>query len=146
MILIIGGAYQGKLDFAKEEFNIKEDEVLDVPKLCSMSFEKNDQDLNYAIDGFMDQNSGFAKCIYGLDAYIRHLTERGISSDNWIKKLIETLDSSGVVIISDVSQGLVPMEYEDRVFREANGRAMIMLAEHATEVYRVFCGIGTRIK
>ena len=29
MILIFGGAYQGKLDFAKEKFNISDEEVFE---------------------------------------------------------------------------------------------------------------------
>ena len=151
MILIFGGAYQGKLDYAKERFNIKDDEVLNVQELCSMAFEKNDQDLNYAVDAFMDQNSRTAKCIYRLDLYIEFLMERGLDSDAWIERLIADIKNANqseeqVIIMNDVSQGIVPMDPEERAFREANGRAMIKLAEASDEVHRVFCGIGTRIK
>lgn len=151
MILIFGGAYQGKLDYAKEKFNIKDDEVLNVQELCSMAFEKNDQDLNYAVDAFMDQNSRTAKCIYRLDLYIEFILERGLDSDAWIERLIADIKSANqseeqVIIMNDVSQGIVPMDPEERAFREANGRAMIKLAEASDEVHRVFCGIGTRIK
>lgn len=51
-----------------------------------------------------------------------------------------------ILVITDVSQGIVPMEAETRAFREMNGRLMLYLAREAEEVYRVFCGIGKRIK
>ena len=42
--------------------------------------------------------------------------------------------------------GIVPMEKEERLWRENVGRLCCYLAERAERVYRVFCGIGTRIK
>ena len=51
-----------------------------------------------------------------------------------------------VLIMTDVSQGIVPMDPALRVFREMNGRLMLRLAEEASEVHRVFCGIGKRVK
>jgi adenosyl cobinamide kinase/adenosyl cobinamide phosphate guanylyltransferase len=38
------------------------------------------------------------------------------------------------------------MEAGQRAYREACGRAMIRLARESEEVYRGFCGIGTRLK
>ncbi len=147
MILIFGGAYQGKLDFAKKEFGLTESDVLDIAELCRMARTKNDQDLNYGVDAFINQNIMTAKCAYGLDEYIRLMIERGLDSDSWIEELIEGVkEAETVIIINDYSQGLVPMDAEDRKFREANGRAMIKLAESAESVYRIFCGIGTNIK
>ena len=48
--------------------------------------------------------------------------------------------------MTDVSQGIVPMDPALRVFREMNGRLMLRLAAEASEVHRVFCGIGKRVK
>ena len=48
--------------------------------------------------------------------------------------------------MTDVSQGIVPMEPELRAFREMNGRLMLQLAAEADEVHRVFCGMGKRVK
>ena len=148
MILIFGGAYQGKLDFAKKEFGIEDRDVLNMTELCAMAIDKNDQDLNYGVDGVIEENLKTAGCIYGLDTYIRFLQERGIDSDSWIEsRLCETnYPEEKIVIMGDVSQGLVPLDPEERKFREANGRAMIKLSAKAHSVYRVFCGIGTRIK
>ena len=143
MILVFGGKYQGKLDFAKEKWGITSDEVLDILELCRMAEERNEQDLNYAVDAVINQNLDSAKCIYGVDQYIRMLISRGLDSDAWVERL---KGGTHIVIMNDYSQGLVPIDSEDRAFREANGRAMIRLAEMSDEVYRVFCGIGNRIK
>ena len=40
MILIFGGAYQGKLDFAKEKFNISDEEVFECTETGELDFSK----------------------------------------------------------------------------------------------------------
>ena len=51
-----------------------------------------------------------------------------------------------MLISTDVSQGIVPVDAVMRAFREMNGRLMLYLAEEAEQVVRVFCGIGRREK
>ena len=119
MIFIFGGAYQGKREFAEKEFNIKE---------------------------------GDDRLIYGLHEWIRSLVEDARDTDVAVDALLDDVrdrESKGeevVIVMNDVSQGLVPMDPVDRAFREANGRAMIKLAANASSVYRIFCGIGVKIK
>ena len=121
MIFVFGGAYQGKKEFAEKTFDIKE---------------------------------GDERVINNLNDWIRGLVEDGRNTDDAVDALIkdvserEAKESSGeiVIIMNDVSQGLVPMDPVDRAFREANGRAMIKIAAAANGVYRVFCGIGVKIK
>lgn len=50
------------------------------------------------------------------------------------------------VLLTDESCGVVPMEADDRAYREAAGRCGALLAARADKVIRVFCGIGTVIK
>ena len=72
-----------------------------------------------------------------------------ITVDNVSEESIDALikeNEKKVVIMNDISQGLVPIDAEERAYREASGRAMIRLAAAADEVYRVFCGIGVKIK
>ena len=121
MIFVFGGAYQGKREFAESTFGIKE---------------------------------GEERLIDNLDEWIRNLVEDGRDSDAGVDALIVDIEKQEqelngeevVIIMNDVSQGLVPMDAVDRAYREANGRAMIKLAKTASAVYRVFCGIGTKIK
>ena len=51
-----------------------------------------------------------------------------------------------VVTANEVGAGVVPMAAEDRVFREAAGRALCVIAGKAEQVTRCVCGIGVRIK
>ena len=51
-----------------------------------------------------------------------------------------------VVVANEVGAGVVPMEKENRAFREAVGRALCIIAQEAESVTRCVCGIGVRIK
>ena len=51
-----------------------------------------------------------------------------------------------VIVANEVGAGVVPMKAEDRAFREAVGRALCIVAANASQVTRVSCGIGMRIK
>ena len=51
-----------------------------------------------------------------------------------------------VVVANEVGAGVVPMNREDRAFREAVGRALGVIAQKAESVTRCVCGIGVRIK
>lgn len=109
MILIVGGACQGKKNYAKEHYGE-----------------------NYTI----------------VDEYHKKVKVALKNGDNPIdmtKKLLE--QEENLVIISDeLGYGLVPVDKFERDYREANGRVNCYLAERATKVIRVICGIGTQIK
>ena len=51
-----------------------------------------------------------------------------------------------IVVADEVGSGVVPMLAEDRLFREAVGRALCVIAGQANQVTRCVCGIGVRIK
>ena len=51
-----------------------------------------------------------------------------------------------IVICDELGCGVVPMDYEDRAWRERTGRLLCDLAAKATRVDRVFCGIPMRLK
>ncbi|MFI3312849.1 MAG: hypothetical protein R3Y62_03095 [Eubacteriales bacterium] len=59
---------------------------------------------------------------------------------------IEALLEKPVVIVREMGCGLVPVDRDFRMKREEIGRLACKLAESATDVYRVSCGIGTKIK
>lgn len=125
MILIFGGSYQGKLDFAKQTFDITDQDVF----TCTTN---NEIDLS-------------RKVIYNLDqAFLRHVRE-GKESREILKEHLDQLKDK-ILIVNDISQGIVPMERENRDWREMTGRAMLFLSKEADEVYRVFCGLGSKIK
>ena len=51
-----------------------------------------------------------------------------------------------VIAANEVGAGVVPLRAEDRLFREAVGRALCVIAKEAQQVTRCVCGIGVRIK
>lgn len=51
-----------------------------------------------------------------------------------------------VITLDEVGCGIVPLEQKERNYRDLVGRIGQKLAAKATEVYRVQCGIATRIK
>ena len=54
--------------------------------------------------------------------------------------------SNAVVVADEIGCGVVPIDRNDRAWREAAGRALCVLAQKAETVTRVVCGIGVRIK
>lgn len=51
-----------------------------------------------------------------------------------------------IVICDELGCGVVPLDYEDRAWRERTGRLCSDLAARADRVDRVFCGLVMRLK
>ena len=125
MILIYGGVYQGKHEYAKERYG------LDSSCFTGISKENINLDCIKAID---DINSFVRLCVReGKEAKEELEARRSLWQDS-------------ILIMDDVSSGLVPMNAEDRAYREMCGRLTCFLAREADEVYRVFCGLPQRLK
>ena len=125
MVLIFGGAYQGKLDFAMKKFNIK---VTDIFPCTEDSFPDFSKKIIDRAELF------FLKCV-----------KDGIEPRDILCENINMLQDK-IVIARDISQGIVPIDSVQRAWREASGRAMMYLAGEAEEVYRVFCGLSEKLK
>ena len=125
MVLIFGGAYQGKVEFALEKFDLSEKDVIN----CTDS-----EDIDFT-----------CKVINNLDRRILGWVREETEARDELDEVIEILRDK-IIIVNDISQGVVPMEKELRAWREMVGRTMLYLSKEADEVYRVFCGIGQQIK
>lgn len=129
MILVLGGAYQGKLEYVKNNICGQEAKVYEISQgQTSLPDEAKDVDV-----------------IYGMEKLTRACQEAGLEAIDVIEKELD-FDKDQVLIFTDISAGLVPMDALDRAWREHNGRTMIKLTGHAKEVHRVFCGLGQRLK
>ncbi|MBE6054817.1 MAG: cobalamin biosynthesis protein CobU [Clostridium sartagoforme] len=128
MILVFGGAYNGKLDFVKDKFNVKEDEIFTV------NDDLNSVDIDYSKKVINE----FHKFTYKLSLKNMDATEFVISN---IKSFRDK-----IIICDDISQGIVPMKKEDRIWRENTGRCLQYISNNSKAVYRVFCGIPMVIK
>lgn len=133
MILIIGGSYQGKTEYAKE--------FLHGPEEVG----------NYA-DGSADDFDKIMTCplILGFHHYIRRIlnqadTDAELAVEQLIQRML-SVNPDVVITMDEVGYGIVPMTREDRDYREAVGRAGQLLAERAVGVHRVLCGVGMQIK
>lgn len=126
MILIIGGSYQGKLDYVRRRFGLTDDEI----QVC-------------------DETTPILDFSRRSIAYIDRFALNRIRSGADPVEVFGTdpgLYRNIVFIANDVSGGVVPMDPTLRVWREACGRMNMKLAGQADEVWRLFCGIPQRIK
>jgi len=125
MTLIFGGAYQGKLAYAKQVFGSE-------AKISRCSEDEETLDFSgtiitgYHLLVLAQLRNGIDPCAY-LEAHWDDLREKVILSD-------------------DISCGVVPIDAEMRQWREALGRCLGMLSRKADSVIRVFCGIGMKLK
>lgn len=126
MIIVTGGAYQGKLDYVKEHYPIQEDEIF------TCSSEVSVLDLT-------------KKVVYGFDKWILAVIEKGMEPVSSLKAIIDDLQDK-IIIVNDISCGVVPIDPTVRQWREAVGRGTTLLSKQADTVIRVFCGIGTVLK
>jgi len=126
MIFIIGGSYQGKVDFALEKFGLSDSDVF----LCTA--ETREIDLT-------------KRCIAHIEQFALGCVQRGEEPRLWWEAHAKAL-SNHILIADDVSCGVVPIDPILRTWREATGRANNWLAGQADEAWRVFCGLGVQIK
>lgn len=75
---------------------------------------------------------------------IRAVMEAGENPETYTRKILA--EPPAVITLDEVGCGIVPMEKAERDYRDAVGHAGQMLAAAAAEVYRVQCGIASRIK
>ena len=138
MILIVGGAFQGKTEFARKQFGLDPELIADGAVWRETEAEKE------ASPG-TEPDSGRCAGIRSYQLRIREQLKKGLDPGEELRRLIA--EDPGILIIADeIGNGLIPMEREERDYREAVGRTLCLAAQEADEVWRVICGIGQRIK
>ncbi len=80
--------------------------------------------------------------------FVQEQLKAGTAPDDIRQQVADRIASQpDLIIISDeLGCGIVPMEKEDRLWRETTGRLLCFAAEQADEVYRMVCGIPQRLK
>ena len=74
----------------------------------------------------------------------RWMQEGKIPADETEKILSDNPDI--VIITDEIGSGIVPLDVEEREWREVHGRICCQLAGRADAVFRVIAGIGQKIK
>lgn len=126
MILIIGGAFQGKRAYAQETLGF-------LPK----------QMADGAQCGLGEIHS--CRCMYHFHEWVRRRMPDLGDLETEAQRIFEA-NPEVVLIANELGCGVVPVDAFDRQFRETEGRLLTCLAKRSTEVHRVVCGIGTVIK
>lgn len=123
MMLIIGGAYEGKTEYAK---------AVGISDIC---------------DG---ETAGFEeikkhKCVKNYQMLVKRQLEAGLDPLNEAKKLFD--ECPDIVIIStEIGCGIVPIEKSERIWRETVGKVCCFIAAKSEKVVRISCGIASVIK
>lgn len=124
MILIIGGAYQGKLDYAKAAFSLAPEDIF----TCTGT----------EID--------FSKpCVNALEEFCYACIQREMDPIAYVQEHREDWQNS-ILICNDLSSGVVPNDPVQRQWRHVSGRLCQYLASEARQVSRIFCGLEQRLK
>lgn len=126
MELIFGGAYQGRLEYAKSKYNLRDEDIF----FCSE--DKAEIDLS-------------KPAIYCMEKFLLACIREGRNPADEFKNISDAL-TDRIVICTDISQGIVPVDKALRLWREETGRAMVKLAKDAQSVTRIFAGLPLTLK
>ncbi|MCD7843742.1 MAG: bifunctional adenosylcobinamide kinase/adenosylcobinamide-phosphate guanylyltransferase [Clostridiales bacterium] len=122
MRLIIGGAGQGKLSYALCTYNCTPADVTET---------------------FSSARTG--RIFDRFHAAVRAALEAGESPQRLTEELLKA-NPDVIILCDEVGCGVIPVQPEERVWRETVGRLCCDLAEQAESVERVFCGLSMRLK
>ncbi len=95
--------------------------------------------LGYSPEQISEDISSKAPVMYALEKTVARDSEAA-------EALFETLLQKEIVCCCEVGAGVIPLEKNDRIFREACGRLCVRLAREAEKVVRLVSGIPVIIK
>ena len=124
MKFITGGAYQGKLEYAKRLY----------------------PDAKWA-GGAGGSFEELLSCgaVNHFHLFVRRWLREGRTPKELTKAILDK-NSSLIIVCDEIGCGLVPVDAFERAYREAVGRICTELVKYADEVHRVTCGTGVRLR
>ena len=124
MDFIIGGAFQGKLEY------------------CMKKYGAGREDIFFAGGGRTDVNK---KILCGFHMLVRDWLISGMEPEAETLKLIEK-EKIEVFVSDEIGNGIVPADAFERKWREETGRCSSMIAQNAESVVRIFASMEQVIK
>ena len=126
MELYIGGTGQGKLHYVQNKKNL---------------------DCGAVADGAVcdEQQLLQAAIINQFHLYLRRLLQEHGDVEACLRSLLAK-NASAVLIMDEVGCGIVPLDAFERQYREVVGRVGCRLAQEASHVERIVCGLGQVLK
>ena len=125
MNFIIGGAYQGKLNCARNTFAVRDSEIFTCTEENGIEFG--------------------AHCIYKIEEFTLWCVRNGRDATEIFRENREKWENS-VLICMDIFCGVVPLGADMRAWRDMTGRLCAYLSSEADSVTRMFCGLEQRLK
>lgn len=123
MVMITGGAYQGKIAYVMRNLGVAESDITD-GSVCELKELKN------------------ARCIRNYHELVKRIGEDCI---DFTKELCRD-NPDCIIIIDEIGCGIIPLEKCERVWRENVGRCGCIIASASETVVRVVCGVPSVIK
>ena len=147
-ILVVGGEFQGKKEWAKHHWLISNE--INISNISNISnnhnvgneMEKCGYDLYFYVDQWihckLEENPFFLFEHIEIEQKLKTLWE-----------LFETdiqVEENSIFLMNEIGCGIVPLEKKDRIYRELSGRFMCQLAEKVDQVYQIIAGREIRLK
>ena len=132
MVLIIGGAYQGKLTYAVKHFGLSRDEIFDLENLADIPVSEAEIPTG-------------CRCFFHLESLTKKAAEENISPEELIS-LLQKRFSDAIIISREIGSGIVPADAFGRRYRELHGAVLSALAMRSQSVIRIFCGLAEKLK
>lgn len=129
MILVIGGAFQGKRQVCCRLLHMDESEFQD--RLADGQRDEPEQALEKPY-------------VAAFHEFLKKAVSLGMDPEAYTMDVLAMQPK--IISIDEVGCGIVPVDRRDRDYRETVGRCGQLLAAGAEAVYRVVCGIPSRIK
>lgn len=135
MELVIGGSFQGKLEYAKQK--------LQKNGGCADKIEIIDGETA----GAEEIRTVRCHILNHLHLFVKRCVESGRTEE--IPELLECFlehNPHCLMICDEVGYGVVPIVKSERIYREEVGRALCLLSQRAECVERIVGGIAMRMK
>ncbi len=126
MRVVIGGAHNGKREYVKRLLENVQYQWID----CSAG------DLKFPPDG---------KVV--IDRIEQWLAQTDLSEAEAVEFIMKSIEGKDVIfILTDIGRGIVPMDAEQRMLRDACGRLYQRLIAQADDVTRIWYGLAQTLK
>lgn len=124
MILIIGGAYSGKMEYAMQKYSLSQTDIADGAECTA-------------------EQAYSCRAMSSFQLFVKRF---GTESGTALAEQLFARNPDIIVISNEIGSGIIPMEKPERIWREEAGRACCAIASRSSTVIRMCCGIPTAIK
>lgn len=143
MHFVIGGAYNGKAQWVRTHYQ------LDRKSSCLWQSAYEDPLLPKELGKYTSQLIILEGIEYWLKQLLNHSEDNQDRAIEYIEawKAWSQQDGNKLVVIgTDISKGIVPIEAEDRLWRDVTGRFYQRMVEEANRVHYIWYGIAKTLK